>query len=156
MLVSGPPGAGKSALVGRLLKRVGQGDAISAVGKGDPLRKAIPYAPIVQALRSAMISLVAGDREAREVIRSRLAEVPGCGRLLTELIPDVTLLSGSSRPLPEVPAHLAQVRTMRIIRETFATLASAQTPLILFLDDLQWFDGASLDVAKAQIGRAHV
>ncbi|AVT80238.1 trifunctional serine/threonine-protein kinase/ATP-binding protein/sensor histidine kinase [Rhodopseudomonas palustris] len=149
VLLSGPPGAGKSALVGRLLKRVGQGDAISAVGKGDPLRKAIPYAPIVQALRSAMISLVAGDREAREVIRSRLAEVPGCGRLLTELIPDVTLLSGSSRPLPEVPAHLAQVRTTRIIRETFAALASAQTPLILFLDDLQWFDGASLDVAKA-------
>jgi predicted ATPase/signal transduction histidine kinase len=149
VLLSGPPGAGKSALVGRLLKRVSPGDAISAVGKGDPLRKAIPYAPIVQALRSAMISLVAGDREAREAVRSRLAEVPGCGRLLTELIPDVELLSGSSRPLPEVPAHLAQVRTTRIIRETFAALASAQTPLILFLDDLQWFDGASLDVAKA-------
>ncbi|AVT75060.1 hypothetical protein RPPS3_09970 [Rhodopseudomonas palustris] len=149
VLLSGPPGAGKSALVGCLLKRVSPSDAISAVGKGDPLRKAIPYAPIVQALRSAMISLVAGDREAREAVRSRLAEVPGCGRLLTELIPDVELLSGSSRPLPEVPAHLAQVRTTRIIRETFAALASAQTPLILFLDDLQWFDGASLDVAKA-------
>ncbi|WP_190273057.1 trifunctional serine/threonine-protein kinase/ATP-binding protein/sensor histidine kinase [Rhodopseudomonas palustris] len=147
VLLSGPPGAGKSALVGHLLKRVSPGDAISAVGKGDPLRKAIPYAPIVQALRSAMISLVAGD--LGEAVRSRLAEVPGCGRLLTELVPDVELLSGSSRPLPEVPAHLAQVRTTRIIRETFAALASAQTPLVLFLDDLQWFDGASLDVAKA-------
>ena len=48
---------------------------------------------------------------------------------------------------------IAQVRTTRIIRETFAALASAQTPLILFLDDLQWFDGASLDVAKALLAR---
>lgn len=146
VLLSGSAGAGKSALVGRLLKRVGPGDAIGAVGKGDPLRQAVPYAPIVQALRSVMTSLAAGDREA---LRGRLAEVPGCGRLLADLIPDVALLSGNSRPLPEVPAHLAQVRTTRIIRETFAALASAHTPLILFLDDLQWFDGASLDVAKA-------
>lgn len=149
VLLSGAAGAGKSALIGRLLTRVGPGEAISAVGKGDPLRQAIPYAPIVQALRSAMTSLAAGEREAREALRGRLAEVPGCGRLLADLIPDVELLSGSSRSLPEVPAHLAQVRTTRIIRETFAALASAHTPLILFLDDLQWFDGASLDVAKA-------
>ncbi len=149
VLLSGAPGAGKSALVRHLLKRVGRDQAIRAVGKGDPLRKAIPYAPIVQALRSAITNLDTSHLDVREAALSRLGEVPGCGSLLADLLPEVELPAGRGHPLPEVPAHLAQVRTTRILRETFAAIASAQTPLILFLDDLQWFDGASLDVARA-------
>ncbi|MGJ5203470.1 trifunctional serine/threonine-protein kinase/ATP-binding protein/sensor histidine kinase [Bradyrhizobium sp. HKCCYLR20261] len=152
VLLSGAPGTGKSSLVSHLLKSLDRNDAISAMGKGDPLRKAIPYAPIVQALRSALEGLHSHDQHVRNAVHSRLAEVPGCSRLLADLIPDVELVQGGSQPLPEVPAHLAQVRTTRILRETFAAIASAQVPLILFFDDLQWFDGASLDLAKAMLG----
>ncbi|MFC0242603.1 trifunctional serine/threonine-protein kinase/ATP-binding protein/sensor histidine kinase [Rhodopseudomonas telluris] len=149
VLLAGAPGAGKSSLVGHLLKHIRPGDAICATGKGDPLRKAIPFAPIVQALRSALLALATGDHNVREDARSRLAEVPGSGRLLADLIPDVALPASRSAPLPDVPAHLAQIRTTRIIRETFAAIATARAPLVLFLDDLQWFDGASLDVVQA-------
>ncbi len=148
VLVSGEPGAGKSTLVQALLTTLDDTSVLRASGKGVQIRQGTPFAPITQALRTALAQLMGGDERALEDARGRLSTVTGSGRVLAELVPDLATLPSEPQALADVPAHLAQTRVARIIAETFAALASEASPLVLFLDDLQWFDHASLNVVR--------
>lgn len=148
VLVNGEAGAGKSTLVEALLAILDEAGGIGAAGKGVQMRQGTPLAPIAQALRTALARLVAGNEPELEAARARLGGVVGCGRVLAELVPDLAILPAESHALADVPASLAQARSARIIVETFAAIASADMPLVLFLDDLQWFDHASLNVVR--------
>ncbi|WP_081433927.1 trifunctional serine/threonine-protein kinase/ATP-binding protein/sensor histidine kinase [Azorhizobium caulinodans] len=148
VLVSGEPGAGKSTLVQALLTTLDDTSVLRASGKGVQIRQGTPFAPIAQALRTALAQLMGGDERALEDARRRLSAVTGSGRALAELVPDLAILPSEPQALADVPAHLAQTRAARIIAETFAALASEASPLVLFLDDLQWFDHASLNVVR--------
>ncbi|MBS7538181.1 trifunctional serine/threonine-protein kinase/ATP-binding protein/sensor histidine kinase [Ancylobacter lacus] len=148
VLLSGEPGAGKTSLVETFLADMADGSAIRCTGKGVHLRQGTPFAPLAQALRTALAHLMGGDESVLQAARARLDAVVGCRRLLGELVPDLAFLPPEAPVLADVPAHLAQVRSARIIAETFGAIASAGAPLVLFLDDLQWFDHASLNAAR--------
>lgn len=150
--VSGEAGAGKSTLVEALLADLRGSGVICATGKGVELRQGTPFAPIAQALRLALAHLTGGEERQLEDARARLGAVVGCGRVLAELVPEATILPAIAHPVADVPAHLAQARSARILAETFAALATAETPLLLFLDDLQWFDQGSLNVFSQLCG----
>ncbi|MCX5495729.1 AAA family ATPase [Kaistia dalseonensis] len=155
VFISGEAGVGKSALVEQLAKILPAADAHFAIGKGSLLQQGIPYAPFVQALRSIFSWLLSENTDALESTRARLvAGLAGYGRLLTELVPEAEFVLGESAPLPEVSANLAQARIARIILQTCAAVATARTPLILLLDDLQWLDAGSLGVIRAFLGEA--
>ncbi|WP_208948511.1 trifunctional serine/threonine-protein kinase/ATP-binding protein/sensor histidine kinase [Segnochrobactrum spirostomi] len=157
-LVSGEAGAGKSTLVEALLADLRGGSVICASGKGVELRQGTPFAPIAQALRLALAQLTGGDERRLEDARARLGSVVGCGRVLAELVPEANILPAIAHRVADVPAHLAQARSARILAETLAALATADMPLLLFLDDLQWFDQGSLNVFSQLCGEtpAHV
>ncbi len=147
VLVTGEPGTGKSALVEAFLDDIRHGAAICASGKGVELRQGTPFAPMAELLRTALAWLTAGDERALEAARSRLAEVGGA-RVIADLVPEATILPPPGPHLADVPAHLAQARSARIIAESLAALATAEAPLVLFLDDLQWFDQGSINVLR--------
>lgn len=148
VLVTGEPGAGKSTLVEALLAGLDGAGTLRASGKGVQLRQGTPFAPIAQALRTALAQLMGGDEQALDAARARLGAIVGCGRVLAELVPDLAILPAETQVLADVPAHLAQARASRVIADIFAALASPELPLVLFLDDLQWFDHASLNVVR--------
>lgn len=148
LMVSGPPGAGKSTLVETFLAELrGQG-VVCAAAKGVQLRQGAPLAPLRQALRRTLAQLMAGEATALKAAQARLAAVSGCGRLLAELAPDLPFLPPDASAPREVPAQLAQARLARIFIETFGALAAPENPVVLFFDDLQWFDHASLAVLR--------
>jgi signal transduction histidine kinase/predicted ATPase len=148
LLVSGPPGAGKSTLVETFLTELRGQRVICAAAKGVQLRQGAPLAPLRQALRRTLAQLMAGDATALTAAQARLARVSGCGRLLAELAPDLPFLPPDASAPRDVPAQLAQARLARIFIETFGALAAPATPVVLFFDDLQWFDHASLAVLR--------
>lgn len=154
VLVTGEPGAGKSTLVEALITDIREGGGLCTSGKGVQLREGTPFAPIAQALRTALAQVLGGDEAGLAAARLRLGAVVGCGRVLADLVPDLTILPPEAHVLADVPAHLAQARSARILAETFAALASADAPLVLFLDDLQWFDHASLNVVRQLCSQA--
>ncbi|HEY6034378.1 MAG TPA: AAA family ATPase, partial [Kofleriaceae bacterium] len=134
VMVAGYSGIGKSSVIRELHK---DGHGLFASGKHDQQQIGIPYAPFAQAFRSLV------PAAPPELLREALAVN---GALVVGLIPELEAIVGSLPPVPEVPPADAQRRFQDVFRRFVAVFARAERPLVLFLDDLQWFDEASLDL----------
>ncbi|HWN71994.1 MAG TPA: AAA family ATPase, partial [Haliangium sp.] len=166
VLLSGPPGVGKSALVGGLSGRLGPAsvpgrsvhvDHLDGVhaghliqGKCDPLHGGRPY----QAFRVAFDALVdqlMAESEARlagcrEALRDGLGAMAGA---LADVVPRLGLLMGELPPVATLGPAETRNRLALACRRFVDAIASAEHPLVLFLDDLQWADSGSLHLLEA-------
>jgi PAS domain S-box-containing protein len=145
VLVSGYSGIGKSSVVNELHKVIVPPRGLFASGKFDQYRRDVPYATLAQAFQGLVRQLLA--RSEAEVARWRTALVEalgGQGELMARIIPELELLVGRQPPVPELPPQEAQVRFQRVFRRLLAVFARPEHPLVLFLDDLQWLDAATL------------
>ena len=155
VLVTGEAGAGKSALVARLATHVIEAEARFAAGKSDLLLKDVPFAPFAGILRTVFAGLLSESAAGLEAARERLvATLAGYSGLVADLVPEAAFVLGSAAPLPEVSAALTQARMARVIVQTLGAVATPGTPLVVFLDDLHWADGASLAVVRALVETA--
>ncbi|WP_437525033.1 ATP-binding sensor histidine kinase [Sorangium sp. So ce726] len=144
VLVSGYSGIGKSTLVHELDKPVARERGFSASGKFDQHKRDIPYSTIVQAVQEIVLELLA-DSEKIAAWKQRLLEVLTInGQLIVDLIPQLELVIGPQPPAPDLPPVEAQNRFRIVFRHFIGVFARKEHPLVLFLDDLQWADSASL------------
>jgi predicted ATPase len=145
LLVAGGPGVGKTALVRELAKPAATANGFMVAGKFDQLQRDVPYAPIVRAFRDLTALILAASEERVAAWRLRLADAVGInGRLITDLLPEVELIIGAQPPTAEQPLFEAHPRFANVFRRFVGVFAKPEHPLILFLDDLQWADAASL------------
>jgi PAS domain S-box-containing protein len=147
VLVSGYSGIGKSAVVNELHKALVPPRGLFASGKFDQYKRDIPYATVAQAFQS-LIRLLLGKSDTelagwRDALREALG--PN-GRLMIDLVPELKPLIGEQPPVPELPAQQAQSRLQLVFRRFLGVFARPEHPLVLFLDDLQWLDAATLDM----------
>ena len=149
VLVSGYPGIGKSSVVNELRKTVVQQHALFAAGKFDQYKRDIPYVTLAQAFEGQIRSILGrNDAELarwRDAIGSALG--PN-GQLIVNLIPELELVIGPQPPLPDLPPMEAQNRFQTVFRRFVGVFARPEHPLVLFLDDLQWLDRATLDLMQ--------
>jgi predicted ATPase/class 3 adenylate cyclase len=148
--VHGPSGIGKSALVGEATRLTAAARATHVGGKFDQYRRDLPYTAVLQAFAQLAQQLLT-EPEARLLgWRAQLVGALGPNaRVLVDLVPELAPVLG---PQPDVPAlglAEAQVRFTLVLRGFVRALASAEHPLVLFLDDLQWADGASLALLQS-------
>ncbi|WP_437936575.1 trifunctional serine/threonine-protein kinase/ATP-binding protein/sensor histidine kinase [Sorangium sp. So ce341] len=148
VLVSGYSGIGKSALVDELRRAIGRRAAFAS-GKFDQFKRDIPYATFAQALESLVRQVLGRPAEELSAWREALRDALGThGGLVTNLVPDVEFIVGPQPPAPELPPHDAKQRFQLIFRRLIAVFAEPEHPLVLFLDDLQWLDAATLDLIE--------
>ncbi|SAI73956.1 serine/threonine kinase [Bordetella ansorpii] len=153
VLICGPGGSGKSALVDALARA--NGDARYVAGKSDLQQREIPYASLAQALRNLVRHALIQPKARREALRQAwLAALDGRGRALAEIVPEALQVLGAAAPLPQTPAQQAQQRAQDAVLATLGVFASADAPLVMLLDDLQWADGSTLAFVRAFIARA--
>lgn len=157
LLVSGHSGIGKSTFVNELHKVLVPPRGLFAAGKFDQHRSDIPYATLAQALRGPVRALLAkGDIEFghwREELRGALG--PN-GLLMVNLVPELKLVIGEQPPVPDLPPQDAQRRYQRVLRRLIGVFARPEHPLAVFLDDLQWLDGATLDLIEDLLTQTEV
>jgi predicted ATPase len=68
------------------------------------------------------------------------------GQLMVNLIPELALIIGEQPPLPDLPPQDRQARFQLVFRRLLGVFARPEHPLVLFLDDLQWLDAATLEL----------
>ena len=155
VLVSGYSGIGKSALVNELHKVLVPPRGLFASGKFDQYKRDIPYSTLVQAFQSLVRPLLSKSDVELAHWREALLEALGSnGRLMTDLIPELTLIIGEQPPVPELESQQAQRRFQLVFRRFIGVFACVEHPLALFLDDLQWLDAATLDLLEDLLTRS--
>jgi histidine kinase len=144
LLVTGYSGVGKSSLVHEVHLPLVRQRGYYGAGKFDQLQNA-PYAAWIQAFDGLIRQLLAESEERIASWRQRLLGALGDnGRVVTDLIPQLELIIGPQPPVPALLATESQNRFNLVFQQLVACCASPGHPLVLFLDDLQWADAASL------------
>ncbi len=145
VLVSGYSGIGKTSVINEIHKPIVKRKGYFVSGKFDLLQKNIPYKAIVEACKSLIQKILteSPDRIAKwqEKLKSNLGEN---GAVIAEVIPEINLIIGSQPPVPELGPNESQNRFNRVFKKFVRVFAAKEHPLVLFLDDLQWADLASL------------
>ena len=145
VMVTGAPGVGKSALVTELYKPVTQRHGHFVVGKFEQYRQGVPYSAIASALGELVEQILVEPDDVLQAWRHELLAALGTnGRVLTDIVPQLELLLGEQPPVPRLESAGAQNRLQHVFLRFLSVVCTAEHPLVLFLDDLQWADAASL------------
>jgi predicted ATPase len=154
-LVSGYSGIGKSSVVHELHKPVVRRRGLFLSGKFDQFQRDIPYATLAQVIRGLVQQLLAGTDEELARWRERLNRAwEDQGQALVDLVPQLEVVVGKQPALQMLPPHEAQHRFHRVVRHFLGVFATAEQPLVVFLDDLQWADLSSLQLIQQQMSQA--
>lgn len=156
VLLSGYSGTGKSSIVRRAREELVARGAHFVSGKFD-CKAQQPLGAVVCALNEYCRLLGRLDDDALSAVRGRAsATLGGEGRrVLVDLIPSLgTVLlpeDVDEPPTASLWGAAAQRRLMFLFRMFFRSASAAlpSHPIVLFLDDLQWADEASLQLLHA-------
>ncbi len=151
--VAGHSGSGKSRLVREVQRPIVAKRGTYAAGKFDQFQRSTPLASVLAALDEVVRELLGQSESRLERWRSVLREALGQNlSLLVDVIPSLFPLLGPGLPVPELPPVEAQARFAQVFRQFVGALAAPEHPLVLFLDDLQWADGATLAWLEDALG----
>lgn len=153
VLVSGYSGIGKSSLVNEIHKPIAQQRGYFITGKFDQLKRDTPYAALIQAFQELVRQLLTEPSDRLALWQTQLQTALGqSGQVILEVIPEVEQLIGPQPPVPQLGATETQNRFNRVFQQFVGVFTQPQHPLVLFLDDLQWADSASLKLIEFLLG----
>ena len=152
MLVSGYSGIGKSALVQEVYKPITKASGYFIAGKFDQFQRNIPYAAVVKAFGSLVKQLLTESETQLGAWKEKLLAAFGDnGQIIIDVIPEVELIVGKQPPVQELGASEAQNRFNLIFQKFIRVFCSVDHPLVIFLDDLQWADSATLKLLQVMM-----
>ncbi|HEY9649960.1 MAG TPA: AAA family ATPase, partial [Coleofasciculaceae cyanobacterium] len=149
MLVAGYCGIGKSALVQEIHKPITEKRGYFISGKFDQLQRTIPYSAVVSAFKQLMRQLLTESETQLNQWREKiLANCGSNGQIIIDVIPEVELIIGKQRPVPELGLTESQNRFNLVFKNFIRAFCTKEHPLVIFLDDLQWADLATLKLIE--------
>lgn len=148
LLVSGSPGVGKTAVISQGERIIAeQGKCFIAAGKCDRLQYNIPYVALIAALRKLIRRIL--DQSSKDGQIAKLRTALGInGQVIIDVIPEVELLIGKQPSVPTLGTVENQNRFNLVFGNFIRSFCSQDEPLVLFLDDLQWADPATLNLMQ--------
>jgi PAS domain S-box-containing protein len=149
VLVSGYSGIGKSSVVNELHKVIVLPRGIFISGKFDLRLRDTPHSTLAQAFQGLIQQLLNGRADDIARWRDAIKEAVGNqGRLLTDLIPDLARLIGPQPTIAVLSPVDAELRFQTVFQRFVGVFARAEHPLVIFVDDLQWLDPATLTLIE--------
>ncbi|MBE9207707.1 AAA family ATPase [Nostoc sp. LEGE 06077] len=149
MLVAGFSGIGKTAVVNEVHKPIVRWNGYFIKGKYDQFNRNIPLSAFVQAFRDLMGQLLSEtDSQLQQWQSKILAAVGENGQLLIEVIPELEQIIGKQPAIAELSGSASQHRFNSLCQNFIQVFTTPEHPLVIFLDDLQWADAASLNLLK--------
>ncbi|MGL5508093.1 MAG: AAA family ATPase, partial [Microcoleaceae cyanobacterium] len=149
MLVAGFSGIGKTAVVNEVHKPIVRQRGYFIKGKFDQFNRNIPFSAFVQALKDLTSLLLCElDDQLNKWRQKILTAVGDNGQILIEVIPELETIIGKQPPVTELSGSAAQNRFNLLFQKFIEVFTQKEHPLVIFLDDLQWVDSASLQLIK--------
>ncbi len=147
VLVGGYSGVGKSALVHEILRSLTKQRGYLISGKFDQFKRNVPYTCFNQAMRSLVQQILTESESQIDLWRDKLLGVLDANaRIAIEAIPELELILGPQPDVPELGAIESQNRFGRVMQQFVRAIASAEHPLVMFFDDCQWMDSATVNM----------
>lgn len=145
MLVSGHSGVGKTAVISEIHKPIVRRRGYFIQGKFDQLQQSMPFAALLQAFQDLCQQLLMESPESVKQWQTKILTAVGDnGQVIIDVIPEVELLIGPQPPVAELEPGPTLNRFNLVFQQFFQIFPGVDHPLVLFLDDLQWIDSASL------------
>ena len=150
MLIAGPAGVGKTALVLEAGNGFARHQGLFLQAQFDAPDRNVPYAVIVAAFHDLVRQLLTESRERLTLWRERiLAALATNGQVLLDLIPDALAIVGKQLPVMDLEPAAAQRRIKLVLLNFIRIFCRPEHPLVLFLDFLNLADPASLDLVQS-------
>ncbi len=149
ILVGGYSGIGKTSLIQELYKPIVCQRGYFISGKFDQVVRNVPFGALIQAFRGLVQQLLTESEERLTLWRARLSKaLEPNGGVLAEVIPEIELIMGKQPPAPVIGPTEALNRFQLVFQNFVGALAQREHPLVVFLDDLQWADVATLSLLQ--------
>ena len=146
LLLSGASGIGKTALVDRVVPTIIDSRDYFITGRFEQRTSSTPYQAITQALRELIQRLLKETSASRQWQQKIQQAIANNGKVITNILPELELIIGSQPDLPESQESLHRFNTVFI--QFLQVFTQSESRLILFLDNLQWADSASLNLIE--------
>jgi diguanylate cyclase (GGDEF)-like protein len=149
LLITGYSGIGKSALVNEVHKPIVARRGYFVSGKFDQYRRNVPYASLIQAFGQLILQLLGEPEQQVRAWGAKLRAALGVNLgVIAELIPELWLLVGATEPAASLPPFESENRLHRLFQRFVRVFSAPDHPLVMFLDDLQWADAATLKMIE--------
>ncbi|WP_333131974.1 AAA family ATPase [Microcoleus sp. Pol11C3] len=149
ILVSGYSGIGKTAIVNEVHKPIVRQRGYFISGKFDQFNRNIPYSAIITAFQALINQLLTENAGKIANWKHQLLDalIPNA-QVIIDVIPEVEFIIGPQPEVPQLGPTESQNRFNRVFQQFLKVFCQPQHPVVLFLDDLQWADSASLKLMQ--------
>ncbi|MDM8540104.1 serine/threonine-protein kinase PknK [Desulfococcaceae bacterium HSG9] len=148
MLVAGYSGIGKTVLVKEINKPVTRQRGYFISGKFDQLHKR-PYSALIQAFKELITQLLTEtDEQLNRWKEKLLATLGPNGQVMIDVLPELELVIGPQPDAAKLPPEQERNRFNLVFQNFINVFTQPEHPLVIFIDDLQWIDSASLNLIK--------
>ncbi len=149
LMIHGASGIGKTTLIKNVYKplTLQRGHFIS--GKCDRFRRDVPYIAFVNAFRELIQQILTESDSDLSGWKGKILSILGPnGQIIIHVIPEVELIIGPQPPVPELGTVETQNRFNLVFKNFLRLFCGPDHLLVIFLDDLQWIDSASLNLIE--------
>ncbi|WP_017318690.1 ATP-binding sensor histidine kinase [Mastigocladopsis repens] len=156
ILVAGASGIGKTAIVNEVHKAIAPQHSTFIKGKFDQFQRDIPLSGLVQAFRDLIRQLLSEtDAEIQQWQAKILSALGEQAQVIIDVIPQLEVIVGKQPPVAELSATAAQNRFNLLFQRFIKVFTTEEHSLVIFLDDLQWADTASLKFIQLLLSQSN-
>lgn len=150
--ITGYSGVGKTRLVQEFQQKYLKNASFTTKARFDKSQMNLPYPALIQAIRELIRNLLRQDEGSLNYWKERLMDfLKGNGQIIINVVPELGIVIGEQHPVDELSPDESQNRFQRTFLNFIAAFSSEKYVLVIFLDDLQWADIASIKLIEMMV-----
>ncbi|NEU73484.1 AAA family ATPase [Hassallia byssoidea VB512170] len=155
MLIAGSSGIGKTVVVNEVHKPIVKQRGYFIKGKFDQFQRNIPFFGFVQAFQDLIEQLLGENNTQIAAWKTKILTALGeNSQVIIDVIPELERIIGKQSTVSELSGSAAQNRFNLLFQKFIQVFTTPEHPLVIFLDDLQWADLASLKLIQLLMSEA--
>ncbi|WGV28843.1 ATP-binding sensor histidine kinase [Halotia branconii] len=156
IMVAGFSGIGKTAVVNEIHKPIVRQRSYFIKGKFDQFQRDIPLSGLVQAFQDLIGQILLETDDQIQYWKTKILAVLGeQAQVITDVIPELELIIGKQQSVSELSGSAVQNRFNLLFQRFIDVFTTKEHPLVIFLDDLQWADTASLKFIQLLMNKSN-